>query len=100
MLSGVSFTGKVFLAGNVNCLSKKNEVARMQEYADKNNCDVVVLDRDYYANGAGKYQTILVQEDDECGVNFFAEKTFDFIKKGDFEKVPIFRNLPCIKLNH
>ena len=99
MLSGVSFTGKVFLTGAVANLSKPDEVARMQNFADKNNCDVVVLDRDYYADGAGKYETILVQEDDELGGNLFAQKTFDFVRRKGDDAVPAFRYLPHIKLN-
>lgn len=99
MLSGVSFTGKVFLTGAVATMTRQDEVARMQNFADKNNCDVVVLHRDYYADGAGKYETILVQEDDELGRNLFAQKTFDFVHKGQNMSVPPFRHLPKIQLN-
>ena len=101
MIKPISFAGKVHLTGAVERLAKKPEIDQIKAFADKNNCDVVVLDRDYYADGEGKYETILVQEDDETGKNFFAQKTFDFSprKKGTVKDVPAFRFLPKIKLN-
>ena len=101
MIKPITFAGKVYLTGSTERLAKKPEVEQMKAYADKNNCDVVVLDRDYYVDGTGKYETILVQEEDESGRNFYAQKTFDFSprKQGTINNVPAFRYLPKIKLN-
>jgi retron-type reverse transcriptase len=89
----------LYLLTSTNVWNITRIVVDIKAYADKNNCDVIVLDRDYYVDGSGKYETILVQEDDELGRNLFAQKTFDFVHKGQNMSVPPFRHLPKIQLN-
>ncbi len=74
----VSFNGKVFLAGSTSYLSKKNEIEQLSKYAKRKDCDVLVLDRDYYCDNTGKYQTLVVKEDKTTGANHFYSKIFDF----------------------
>ncbi len=74
----VSFNGKVFLAGSTNHLSKRNEIEHLSKYAKRKDCDVIVLDRDYYCDNTGKYQTLVVKEDKATGINHFYSKIFDF----------------------
>ncbi len=87
MINSINFNGNVFLTGSTNKLSSKNEVQKMKNFADKNNCDVVVCNRDYYVDGKGTYETLLVKQDDTTGVNMFAKKTFDFQKPSKKENI-------------
>lgn len=80
MIKNVSFSGEVFQAGSVKHLSKPKEIKSIQNYANKKDCDVVILSRDYYAGNDGLYNTILVKTDKTTGQNMFAEETFDFVK--------------------
>ncbi len=79
-MNGINFKGQVFLAGSTKNLSPKNEVKEIQKFATKNDCDVMVYNRDYYINGAGIYQAFLVKEDKHTGQNLVVEKTFNFQK--------------------
>ena len=79
-MNGINFKGQVFLAGSTKNLSPKKEVKEIKKFATKNDCDVVVYDRDYYINGAGIYQAFLVKEDKQTGKNIVIGKTFNFQK--------------------
>ena len=98
MIQPISFSGKVYLTGGVTTVAKPEEVSRMQAYANKNNCDIVVMNRDYYIDGTGKYETILVQEDEDCGKNFFDQRVFDFCKNQGFSELPKFKHMVHPKL--
>lgn len=91
MINKISFAGRVFLAGSTKCLTKKSEKKALQSYADKKECDVVVLDRDYYSDGTGKFSTLLVTVDKTTGNNEVKPYTFDFAKilKGKKHKVEL-----------
>ncbi len=77
----ISFNGKVFLSGSTKHLSKSAEVGYMRAYADKNGCDVIVLNRDYYMDDTGKYDTLIVKENETTGTNNIFTKIFDFKAK-------------------
>ena len=79
MISNVSFKGNVYLTGHTNFNSKKSEVGVIKNYADSNECDVVVLNRDYYSNGTGVYETMVVKQDNITGNNLLYKKVFDFL---------------------
>lgn len=87
MINSINFTGSVFLAGSTKHLSPKNEVKRLQRYADKKACDIVVYERDSYIGGTGVYSALLVKEDDHTGSNTFAKRTFDMKKPIKDEEV-------------
>ena len=80
MINNINFNGSVFWAGNTRHQSslRPNERAAIMEYALDNDCDVVVLDRDYYADDTGKYKTIAVKQREITGTNEFYAKVFDF----------------------
>ena len=86
MINKVSFMGNVYYLGNTDLMSKNkpNERNFMQEYADDKNCEVVVLDRDYYVDGTGKYKTLTAWVDKTTGQNVFYKALFDF-KRGTIE---------------
>ena len=69
---------KYFLQAAQKNLSPKNEVKEIKKFAEKNDCDVMVYNRDYYMNGAGIYEAFLVKEDKHTGQNLVVEKTFNF----------------------
>ncbi len=87
MINSINFKGNVFLTGSTNNLSSENEVQKMKEFADKNSCDVVVCNRDYYVGDKGVYDTILVKPNDTTGVNMFAKKTFNFQEPSKKENI-------------
>ena len=74
----VSFKGKVFLTGSTESFTTREEYKYLKKFAKKEDCDVVVLDRDYYADFTGKVQSILVKTDEITGENNFYAKVFDF----------------------
>ena len=78
MFNTINFKGHVYLTGSTKNLSPKNEISEMKTYADKNNCDVVVINRDYYNGNKGKYTTILVKENNTTGQNQIEKRIFDF----------------------
>ncbi|MBR2068840.1 MAG: hypothetical protein IJ877_03665 [Candidatus Gastranaerophilales bacterium] len=81
MINNINFNGSVFWAGNTSNrgVCKPDEKRAIAEYALDNNCDVIVLDRDYYADGSGKYTTIAVKQREITGTNEFYGKIFDFL---------------------
>ena len=81
MFSNVSFSGRLFLAGDIKHQAKKSEVKILRKYADEQDCDVVVLKRSYYSDGTGSYLTKIVHVDKDTGSNLVSDKKFDF-KKG------------------
>ncbi|MBQ9245334.1 hypothetical protein IJ182_03600 [bacterium] len=84
----VNFNGKVYLAGSTRLLSPNDEVKQLKQFAKKADCDVVVLNRDYYRNGAGTYNTLLVKSDLVTGANDIYSKTFNFINPEINNKKP------------
>ena len=52
----------------------------MKQIAKQEDCDIVVLNRDYYRNGAGTYNTLLVKADFVTCANDIYSKTFNFLK--------------------
>jgi len=89
MVGNVSFSGKVLQAGSVAKLSRPSEINKIQKFSNRNNCDVVLIDRDYYIDGTGVYKSILVKEDKKTGKNTFAEKTFDFAVNPKTGSIPL-----------
>ncbi len=91
MISKISFKGDVFLSGSTKSLVKQSELKSMKRYAQFKDCDVVVLNRDYYSNGKGKCETILIKKDNVTGQNNLFTKVFDFMhRKENFEDgVPV-----------
>lgn len=90
MLSPLAFSGKVHLTTSTKETSRRSEVSKMQEYANKNDCDIVIINRDSVRDDLGKYDTLLIKEDKETGKKTFASKTFDFFKYGLNHVVPEF----------
>ena len=82
MIPPINFMGRVFYAGSTKKRAEghPNEKKELSKYARRNNCDVIVLDRDYYSGDKGKYQTIAVKESDYTGRNLFYKVDFDFQK--------------------
>ncbi len=74
----VSFNGKVYLTGSTDLLTTKQELKYLKKFAKNKECDVVVLDRDYYAGDTGRYETLLVKNDSFTGNNRVFAKIFDF----------------------
>jgi hypothetical protein len=74
----ISFNGKVYLTGSTNLLTTKKELKYLKKFAKQKDCDVVVLDRDYYAGDTGRYHTLLVKNDPFTGDNRVFSKMFDF----------------------
>ncbi len=89
MIGNVSFSGKVLQAGSVAKLSRPSEIRKIQKFSNRNDCDVILTDRDYYIDGTGVYKSILVKEDKLTGKNLFAEKTFDFAINPKAGNIPI-----------
>ena len=83
MIQKINFSGRVHYVGNTKELSsnKKDERKKLQEYANKTNCDLVVLDRDYYSDGTGIYRTLKVTECKDTGRNMGQKLTFDFLRE-------------------
>ena len=80
MVSNVSFSGNVFLTGSTKEHQKVCEMVRLQKFADKLDSDIVVLDRDYYVDGTGKYTTLVVSTNETTGSNRWNKVVFDFAK--------------------
>ena len=85
MVKNVSFAGRLFLAGNTENLAKAQprEVLMLQNYAERIESDVVVLQRTFNGRGEGKYKALLVgpnphKSDIFDTTNLVQEKTFDF----------------------
>lgn len=77
-MNGINFQGQVFLAGSTKNLSPKKEIKEIKKFAEKNDCDVMVYNRDHYMSGAGIYEAFLVKEDKHTGQNLVVKKTFNF----------------------
>ena len=79
MIQRINFMGKVHYVGSTEELSKNkpNERKKLQKYADKNDCDLVVLDRDYYSDGTGIYKTLEVKQCKTTGKNKGRKLIFD-----------------------
>ena len=88
MIKNVSFSGRLFLAGSIPHLAKKSEVNELKKIAKGCEYDVVVLNRDYYVDGTGKYDALLVREDKTTGKNILLPKIFDFKSKSDLNVIP------------
>ena len=80
MISKISFAGNVYLCGSTQYLTKGKELKALNKYANKNDCDVVVLNRDYYSDGTGKFSTLIVNENSSTGINTATPHFFDFKK--------------------
>ena len=92
MINKISFSGKVYLCGSTKHLTKEKELKALNKYADRNDCDIVVLNRDYYSDGIGKFSTLIINEDSTTGVNTATPHFFDFKKNkvGKKSKVELF----------
>ena len=74
----VSFKGKVFLTGSSESFITRGEYKYLKNFAKKEDCDVVVLNRDYYSDNTGKLDAILVKTNEGTGQNHLFAKVFDF----------------------
>ena len=63
MISNVSFAGKLFATGNIPNLAKRGEMFQLKEAAKESDFDVVLLQRDYYSDGTGVYDALIVKTD-------------------------------------
>ena len=88
MIKNVSFAGRLFLAGGIPHQASKTEVNQLKKIAKDSEYDVVVLKRDYYVDGTGVYDALLVREDVTTGNNIVLPKTFDFKSKSDLNVFP------------
>ena len=74
----ISFNGKVYLTGSTDLLATRQELRYLKKFAKQKECDIVVLDKDYYAGETGKYRTLLAKNDAFTGNNRIFAKIFDF----------------------
>ena len=89
MINKLSFSGSVFLCGSTQRTTKNKELKALNKYADKNDCDIVVLNRDYYGGGSGKFSTLLVNEDGKSHINAMTPHFFEFTKIKEGKKTKI-----------
>lgn len=81
MISNISFTGKVHYLGNTKNYAKNHlsEINAIQNYADENNLDIVVLNKDEYLDNSGFYTTLATRTDSKPGRhNELKQINFDF----------------------
>ncbi len=88
--NGLNFNGKVFWSGSTKTISNTNEKNAINRYAKINDCDVVILNYDYYITNKGMYNAIIVKEDDVTGLNRLYTKTFDFQNPTDGDEKEFF----------
>ena len=79
MIQPINFTGRVYYMGDTQSYSKHDEMECMQRFANRNDCDIAVLNRSYYIDGTGTYDTIMTKVDPTTGTNMLYAKTFDFM---------------------
>ena len=64
-ISNISFKGTLTKASYMKqpaSYQEQEEMADMKKFAKQSGCDVFVYNRDYYANGEGAYDAIIVKE--------------------------------------
>lgn len=79
MGNNISFNGNVYWRNNTYELAKfhQDEIESITRYANDNECDVYVTDRDYYSSGEGQYETICIPENQYKRIFL---KIFDFVQ--------------------
>ena len=92
MIQPINFTGRVYYLGNTKQLSKSSERFCLQDHADVHDCDIVVLNRSYYIDGTGTYDTIMSKVDPGTGTNLLYAKTFDFMHDEKEKEKPLWFN--------
>ena len=81
MITNISFSDCVFLAGAVKNFSDKKVGIEFTKYARNESCDVIVFDKDVETDGSEQYYTLTVKADDKTGKNIYHRIPFRFIKK-------------------
>ena len=81
MISNISFSGNVFLAGTAKNISDKKVRNSFTNYARKQDCDVIVFDNDTDRFGNKTYYTMTVKVDESTGRNIYHRIPFCFPKK-------------------
>lgn len=74
MLNNINFTGSVIKAPNMQKPVSKTDRDTMQEYADKHDVDVHVLNKETYCDGEGKYTTAVIGNDGKAFIKVFNMK--------------------------
>lgn len=87
MISNVSFTGKLFATGNIPNLAKKGEIFQLKQAVKESDFDVVLLQRDYYSDGTGVYDALIVKTDKHTGKNIVEKKEIDFKKFSNYKEL-------------
>ena len=87
MISNVSFAGKLFATGNIPNLAKRGEMFQLKEAAKESDFDVVLLQRDYYSDGTGVYDALIVKTDKHTGKNLVEKKEIDFKKISNYKEL-------------